>query len=182
MVNKGPRVYLRFFRVEDAEALLELMNRNRKLFEKVVPTRKESFYSLEHQQSMIELWMKEREEDKGYSFGIFLNENDELIGEISLFDVVRGPMLKCILGYCLDEKQNGKGYMTEALHLIMKFAFKEANFHRIEAGVMPHNVGSIRVLEKAGFKKEGYARKNVRINGNWEDHLMFSVLAEEFLT
>lgn len=110
---------------------------------------------------MIELWTKEREEDRRYSFGIFLNENDELIGEISLFDVVRGPMMKCILGYCLDEQQNGKGYMTEALHLIMKFAFKEANFHRIEAGVMPHNVGSIRVLEKAGFKKEGYARKNV---------------------
>jgi ribosomal-protein-alanine N-acetyltransferase len=45
---------------------------------------------------------------------------------------------------------------------------------------MPSNPGSIRVLEKAGFQKEGLARKMVEINGKWEDHLMFAVLDEEF--
>jgi ribosomal-protein-alanine N-acetyltransferase len=89
-------------------------------------------------------------------------------------------MQKCILGYCLDQQHNGKGYTTEAIYLILSIAFTEDGFHRVEAGVMPSNQGPIRVLEKAGFQKEGLARKLVEINGKWEDHLMFAILDEEF--
>ncbi|MDF9767149.1 RimJ/RimL family protein N-acetyltransferase [Bacillus velezensis] len=49
----------------------------------------------------------------------------------------------------------------------------------IEAGVMPHNKASIRVLEKAGFHKEGIARKNVKINGKWEDHQVLAIIHPE---
>lgn len=176
----GERVYIRFIGADDTEALLELIQRNRNLFEQVVPKRKESFYTLEEQAKIIDRWTKIREEDKRYTFGIFLNETNQLIGEISLFEVQRGPLQKCILGYCLDQKHNGKGYMTEAIYLILSFAFTEAGLHRVEAGVMPSNLGSIRVLEKAGFQKEGLARKLLEINGKREDHLMFAVLDEEF--
>lgn len=176
----GERIYIRFIGADDAGALLDLMQRNRNLFEQVVPKRKESFYTLEEQAKIIDGWIKIREEDKRYTFGIFLNESNQLIGEISLFEVQRGPMQKCILGYCLDQQYNGKGYMTEAIYLILSFAFTEAGLNRVEAGVMPSNPGSIRVLEKAGFQKEGLARKLLEINGKREDHLMFAVLNEEF--
>jgi ribosomal-protein-alanine N-acetyltransferase len=76
----------------------------------------------------------------------------------------------------LDKDHNGKGYTTQAVKLIVKHAFEELKLHRIEAGVMPHNIGSIRVLEKAGFHKEGLARKNVKINGKWEDHEVLAIL------
>lgn len=66
--------------------------------------------------------------------------------------------------------------MTEAVKLIVDFAFHELKLHRIEAGVMPRNLGSMRVLEKAGFHKEGIARKNVKINGVWEDHQVLAIL------
>jgi ribosomal-protein-alanine N-acetyltransferase len=62
------------------------------------------------------------------------------------------------------------------VRLIVDYAFEVLKLHRIEAGVMPHNIGSIRVLEKAGFHKEGLSKKNVKINGRWEDHLHFAIV------
>jgi ribosomal-protein-alanine N-acetyltransferase len=180
MNDNVERVYIRFIGVDDTEDLLDLMQRNRKLFEGVVPLRNESFYTREVQEKTVENWIKQREEDKRYAFGIFLKETQQLIGEISLFDVQRGPLQKCILGYCLDQAHNGKGFMTEAIHLVLIFAFTEAGLQRVEAGVMPRNLGSMRVLEKAGFQQEGLARKLLEINGLREDHVMFAVLAEDF--
>ncbi|KRE98412.1 alanine acetyltransferase [Paenibacillus sp. Soil766] len=181
MNNNGGRVYIRFLDVNDTEDLLNLMLRNRQLFEGVCPKRNESFYTKEVQELGIESCLKHRQEDKRYAFGIFLNETGQLIGDISLFEVQRGPHQKCILGYSMDQAHNGKGYMTEAIHLIMKFAFEEVGLLRVEASVMPRNVGSMRVLEKAGFRQEGLARKLLEINGVREDHMMFAMLAEDYL-
>ena len=72
--------------------------------------------------------------------------------------------------------------MTEAVKLVVRYAFEVLSFHRIEAGVMPHNVGSMKVLLKAGFTKEGIARKNVRINGKWEDHQTLAILEEDVIS
>lgn len=65
----------------------------------------------------------------------------------------------------MDQDHNGKGYMTEAVKLVVNYAFEELKFHSIEAGVMPNNTGSMKVLLKSGFHKEGIAKKNVKING-----------------
>jgi [ribosomal protein S5]-alanine N-acetyltransferase len=62
------------------------------------------------------------------------------------------------------------------VRLVVGYAFEVLKLHRIEAGVMPHNIGSIRVLEKTGFHKEGLSKKNVKINGKWEDHLHFAIV------
>ena len=93
---------------------------------------------------------------------------------MSLSEIVKGNFQSCWIGYYLDRNHNGKGYMTEAVTYTADYAFKELGLHRIEAGVMPHNEASIRLLEKAGFEKEGIARESVRINGKWEDHLILS--------
>lgn len=121
-----------------------------------------------------------REKDAGCSFGICLKEEGTLIGQIGFFKVERGPAQKAMIGYSMDQDHNGKGYMTEAVRLIVDYGFKELNLHRIEAEVMPRNTGSIRILEKTGFHKEGIARKNVMINGNWEDNQVLAVINEEF--
>lgn len=179
MSDKNSPVYIRFFEPADAEALLALHVRNRDFFQTYNPARDEAFYTLETQLANIGNGKDERSQDKRYPFGIFLRETDELVGEISLFEVKRGPLQKCMLGYSLDQAHNGKGYASEAVRQVVKFAFKEAGLHRIEAGAMPRNKGSLRVLEKAGFRPEGLARKNVKINGVWEDHQMFSILDED---
>jgi ribosomal-protein-alanine N-acetyltransferase len=123
MIRTGERLYIRPFEIGDLEALLALMLRNRQLFEQVVPTRLESFYTMDHQASSIELWKQTDQEGRRYSFGIFLKGTDELIGEASLFEIVRGPLQKAMLGYCLDAGYNSKGYMTEAIHLCAGLRF-----------------------------------------------------------
>ncbi|WP_068776002.1 GNAT family N-acetyltransferase [Paenibacillus sp. FJAT-26967] len=181
MHYRGSQFFLRPYVLEDADAISDLMVRNRDLFDPFTPTRNESYYTAAEQRKNIELWTQAREADERYSFGIFAAATDQLIGDISLFEVARGPLQKCMLGYCLDMKYNGKGIVSEAVRVIVNFAFEEAGFHRIEAGVQPRNKGSIRVLEKAGFQREGLARKNVKIHGEWQDHYIYAILEEDIL-
>lgn len=178
MKIEGEKIYLRMLEISDAEEMLDMQLKNKGFFKKYSATRGDEFYTLDYQREAIKNNMNLKERDEKYSFGIFLKENDKLIGSIALSEVMRGPLQSCFIGYTLDKQHNGKGYMTEAVRLLVDYAFKELALHRIEAGVMPHNLGSMRVLEKAGFQKEGIARKNVEINGRWEDHQVFAIINE----
>lgn len=174
MNNHGERIYLRFLNVEDAPALLDLQLRNRAVFEEISASeRSETFYTLEGQVALLEGWNKAREEGKRYSFGIFLKHAHELIGEISLFELELDSISKWIVGYVLDQARNGKGYMSEALRLVLNFAVNDAGIKRVEAGALPDNAGSIRVLRKAGFQETD--RQNIKIKGIWKEHVMFAV-------
>ncbi|MDR9745633.1 MULTISPECIES: GNAT family N-acetyltransferase [Paenibacillus] len=174
MDNREERIYLRFLNVEDAPTLLDLQFRNRAVFEEISASeRSETFYTLEGQVALLEGWNKAREEGKRYSFGIFLNNTHELIGEISLFELELDSTAKWIVGYVLDQVQNGKGYMSDALRLALDFAMNEAGIKRVEAGALPDNAGSIRVLRKAGFQETD--RQNIKIKGSWKEHVMFAV-------
>lgn len=175
----GPTIYLRFYEESDAEARLSLFQRNEDFFRPYLFTMNKAFYTIEGQKWEIQKAHEGRDEDRMYSFGIFLNDTDELIGGISLFQVLRDPLQSCVLGYQLDQQHNGKGIMTEAVKLIVEYGIQTLGLHRIEAGVQPHNIGSMRVLEKAGFIKEGIARKNVMVNGHWKDHQMLAIIQED---
>ena len=175
----GKNTYIRQLEVSDAAAVLELQIRNKDFFQTYTPMRIEGFYTIEGQVKVIEANIAQSESDSRYSFGIFLNETDKMIGNVALSEILRGPLQSCYIGYYMDQQQNGKGYMTEAVMLAVGFAFKELELHRIEAGVMPHNIRSMKVLEKAGFHKEGIAIKNVKINGKWEDHQVLAIVGAD---
>ncbi|WP_338779833.1 GNAT family protein [Metabacillus sp. FJAT-52054] len=173
-------IYLQPLSAEDAEPILKMEQRNREFFSQFAPDRDDQYYTLEGQISRMKKFEENREKDSGYSFGIYLHQSKKLIGQIGFFKVERGPAQKAMIGYSLDQDHNGKGYMTEAVQLIVDFGFNELNLHRIEAEVMPHNKGSIRILEKSGFHKEGISKKNVMINGNWEDHQVLAIINESY--
>ncbi|MCM3178546.1 GNAT family protein [Cytobacillus horneckiae] len=173
---KSENIYLRPFILSDADELLHLRNKNRSFLEKYSMTRPTTYWSLEAQQELIVKWEQNKQEDIEYYFGIYKVNGHKLIGTISLFQVMRGPQQSAFIGYDLDQDHNGNGFTTEAAKLIVNYAFDTLNLHRIQAGVMPHNIGSIRVLEKAGFHKEGIAIKNVKINGIWEDHQVLAII------
>ena len=173
---KGKKVYVRFLRSSDAAEKLKLEIENRGFFEAYAMTRYPDFYTLPLQRELIEIYAEQKEDDQAYSFGIFENETDRLVGTISLVQVMRGPLQSAVLGYALDQKHNNKGYTTEAVELVVGYAFRKLALHRIEAGVMPGNDASIRVLEKAGFHKEGIALQNVQINGEWQDHQILAII------
>ncbi|QST00409.1 GNAT family N-acetyltransferase [Pontibacillus sp. ALD_SL1] len=173
---KSTVIYIRSFTMEDIESLLHLQQDNRAFFESTSMAREPDFYTYDNQRDRIQKFIEYQKQDQSYKFGIFLRENDELIGEVSLFDVKRGALQSAMIGYSLALDYNGKGYATEAVKLVVAYAFTVLGLHRIEAGVMPKNKASCRVLEKAGFHKEGLAIKNVKINGIWEDHQVFAVI------
>ncbi|WP_286160759.1 GNAT family protein [Virgibacillus sp. 7505] len=167
-------IEVRLVEEKDTAELLSLELRNKEFFQLYTGSRDDHFYTLEGQRERTDRAITSAAEDTGYSFVILLDGH--IIGIIMLSEVVRWNLQSCWIGYFLDKEQNGKGYMTEAVRQVVSIAFKELEFHRLEAGVMPHNIGSIKVLLKAGFHKEGIAKQNVKINGKWQDHQTLAII------
>jgi ribosomal-protein-alanine N-acetyltransferase len=173
---KGQNIYIRLLTINDVNDLLQLEKNNQEFFQKYTMKRPSDYYTVDFQKDLINQKIEKAKNDTDYNFGIFKIDNDELIGTIGLFHVMRGPSQSAMVGYSLSKNHNGKGYTTEAVKLVLDYAFTTLKLHRIEAGVMPHNIGSIRVLEKAGFEKEGISKSNVKINGKWEDHQVLAII------
>lgn len=170
------QVYVRFPEEADAAELAAMYQRNQEFFDKYSPSNSEEFYTEEKQLQMIVKSKTDRVEDKKYDFVVCHRENDRIIGSVGLSFVVRGPLQSSMIGYSLDRDYNGKGYMTEAVKQVVLYAFEQLKFHRITGEASPRNPGSIRVLENAGFHKEGISRSNVKINGVWEDHQVLAII------
>jgi ribosomal-protein-alanine N-acetyltransferase len=101
------------------------------------------------------------------------------VGKIALNGVMRGAMYGAYLGYWMAAESQGRGLVTEGIRAVLDFAFDAARLHRIQAAIMPHNARSLRVVEKLGFRREGYAERYLQIAGKWEDHVLFAKTREE---
>ena len=119
-------------------------------------------------------------DDEGYSFFIWRNSDAQLVGGIGLTYVRRGVSETASVGYWLGQSFTGRGYMTEALKLAADFGFRTQQLHRLEAACLPHNMPSRRLLERVGFRPEGYAKGYLRIDGLWQDHQLYGLLADEW--
>ena len=119
--------------------------------------------------------------DAGSSIQLFIFQKDpeRLVGGITIGLIRRGVAQMCMLGYWMGEQYAGKGRMFAALQLVIRYIFDELRLHRIEAACIPTNMRSASLLQKAGFRKEGYLHKYLRINGQWQDHQLFALIKEE---
>lgn len=124
-------------------------------------------------------YARDRKEGRSLTFLLFRSRTDELLGGLTLSNIRRGVSQTATLGYWMGERYAGKGHMSAAVAMILPFCFDVLNLHRIEAACLPVNGPSIRLLENAGFQREGYARNYLLINGSWQDHLLFACLAED---
>ena len=84
------------------------------------------------------------------------------------------------IGYWMRTSLTGHGYMTEAVRLMLRYAFTALGLHRIEANVQPHNQDSLAVLQRVGFVKEGFSRRYLKIGGRWRDHERWTILVEDW--
>jgi ribosomal-protein-alanine N-acetyltransferase len=173
-------LYIRPLEMEDAPALLDLRVRNRASFRPFEPVQGERHFTLEGQWDEIATCAQDARLDRRYAFGIFLSPDDEIVGRIALSNVARGAWQNATVGYYVAVEHQGRGYATEALRLVLRFAFEEAGLHRVQAGVVPENRASARVLEKAGFRREGMAERYINIDGRWRDHLIFAITKEDW--
>ena len=123
----------------------------------------------------------ERREGRRYDFALFAADDaSTMIGQIALTNVVRGVFQACYVGYGLAANAQGKGYMTEALAAVIRFAFEEVRLHRLMANYMPRNERSAAVLKRLGFVIEGTAKDYLFIAGRWEDHVLTSLTNPAF--
>lgn len=121
---------------------------------------------------------RETKNGSGYGFGLFVG--GQFAGEVNLNNLQRGPFQNAYLGYWVDQRHAGNGYIPEAVVLALKFAFEELTLHRVQISIVPRNEPSRRVVEKLGIRHEGLAERYLEINGQWEDHLRFAITSEEW--
>lgn len=115
----------------------------------------------------------------GVTLFIFDLRSERMLGGISVTNLRRGVAQTASLGYWVGERQARQGLMTEALLLTLDYLFGGLGLHRIEAACLPHNVASRRLLEKIGFQEEGRGRDYLRIAGQWQDHVLYGLLADD---
>jgi ribosomal-protein-alanine N-acetyltransferase len=115
---------------------------------------------------------------RGHAIAFFIMENSSrrLVGGITVGNIRRGVAQSGQIGYWVGERFAGKGLMVDAVRLVVPYAFGSLHLHRIEAACIPGNARSIRVLEKAGFTREGLLRSYLKINGSWQDHYLYSLV------
>jgi len=117
--------------------------------------------------------------DLAYAFLIFRNEDNALVGGLTLANIRRGVAQAGSIGYWIGAPFARNGYMTAAMRGLIPFCFGTLRLHRLEAACIPTNTASIRLLEKTGFQREGYARRYLCINGVWQDHLLYARLKDD---
>jgi len=117
--------------------------------------------------------------DQAYSFFIFRSADEVLVGGITLSNVRRGVAQAGSIGYWMGQSYARQGLMSVALRALIVFSFSGLRLHRLEAACITTNVASIRLLEKSGFQREGYARQYLCINGIWQDHLLYARLKDD---
>jgi ribosomal-protein-alanine N-acetyltransferase len=124
---------------------------------------------------------REWKRGEAYVLLIALRQAGEpLVGRVAFGGVMRGVFQNAYLGYWVDAEHQSKGLMTEAVASATSFALGEARLHRVQAAVMPRNAASLRVLDKLGYRREGFAERYLCIAGTWEDHVIFATTAEEW--
>lgn len=176
----GQQCMLRTFVETDANALAQLLQNNKFFWSIYEPLHRDEYYSEQTQRQKIIEGLRLSQENREFSFGIFDRQTQQLIGHISLYAIKRLPYSSAFVGYSMDQHYAGRGIATEAVALVLEFAFRTLNIHRIEAYVAPENVASVRVLEKSEFVREGLLRELLFINGHWVDHYMYAILQRDY--
>jgi ribosomal-protein-alanine N-acetyltransferase len=113
-------------------------------------------------------------------FLVFRRSDDALVGVFNFSEIVRGAFQSAYLGYYAFAPHARSGYMSEGLELALRAAFRTLKLHRVEVNVQPGNRRSLALVRRAGFVREGFSRRYVRIGGRWCDHVRLALLAEDW--
>jgi ribosomal-protein-alanine N-acetyltransferase len=123
-------------------------------------------------------YVKSRQGPGDDGFLVCDRQSGRIAGVVNLNCIVRGLFQSAYLGYYACAEFAGKGYMTEGLELVARFAFGEMGLHRLDANIQPGNGASIALARKCGFRKEGFSPKYLRVMGEWRDHERWARVGE----
>ena len=166
------QVIIRAPELEDAEAFLEAVHRSRELHASWIhPPLTARDY---------ELYLERFETGENVSRLVCHSQTNELVGLINLNNIIRGFFQNSFLGFYAFSPHQGTGLMQRGFRLVLTEAFGPLELHRVEANIQPDNQASINFVRRAGFRKEGYSPRYLRIAGSWKDHERWALLAEDF--
>ena len=106
--------------------------------------------------------------------------DDQLLGFFNVSQIARGSLQSAYLGYAAAHKFARQGYMREGMELVLRAAFLDLRLHRLEANIQPGNEASIALARGAGFQREGYSPRYLKIGGRWRDHERWALLADDW--
>jgi ribosomal-protein-alanine N-acetyltransferase len=178
-VIRGDGVYLRYPRVADFVAWSKLRAESHAFLSPWEPLWATDELSKGAFRRRLRRYQKEARQDTAYAFLVFRQMDNALVGGCTLSNVRRGVTQCCALGYWVGERFSRQGHMFDAVRGLIPFIFRTLGLHRIEAACLPDNEASRSLLVKAGFRQEGIARRYLQINGEWQDHVLFALLADE---
>jgi [ribosomal protein S5]-alanine N-acetyltransferase len=178
-VIRGEGLYLRAPQVADYEAWAALREASRAFLEPWEPIWPADDLTRAAFRRRIRRYAEEIQTDSAYPMFIFQEAGDTLMGGLTLGLVRRGVAQACTLGYWMGQAHAGRGHMTRAVRMAARFAFHDLGLRRIEAACLPRNMASLRLLEKARFTREGYARRYLCIAGAWQDHILYALLKDD---
>ncbi len=176
----GQRVLLRAPRLSDYPAWRDLRRLSRDFLRPFEPRWTEADLAQRVYATRLRRAREEAREGTDYTFLIFTRDDERLVGGVTLSNIRRRAAQYVNLGYWMGQPFAGQGLMTEAVGLVVPFCFDTLGLHRIHAAFLPHNLASRRVLEKNGFREEGFAENYLQIDGRWADHVLFGLTRERY--
>ena len=169
----GERVFLRPPATEDYEELTALVRKSRRFYGGFIAM------PFKNRKQFAE-YVKRSPAGDRFRFLICRKSDGVIIGSIGLFHIVRLLLQSGVVGYMVGAPFARQGFATEALRLVLRFAFKTLKLHRIEANIQPDNIASIALVKRVGFKFEGCSPRYLKTRGKWRDHERWAILAEDW--
>ncbi len=179
-VLRGDAVYLRPAEMRDFDEWAMLRERSRSFLVAWEPVWPSDDLTRAAFRRRLRLHAEEMNRDEAYPFLVF-RDDDVMLGGLTIGQIRRGVAQTATLGYWMGEAHAGRGYMSRAVRAATGFVFSSLRLHRLEAACLPHNAASMQLLQSVGFRREGYARSYLRINGRWQDHILFALLESDLV-
>ena len=178
MTYYTPRLILKTLDESYAENVLNFYLENKGLFEQYESTRPDNFYTIDYIKLVLAWEMTTVEKGSAVRFWVFEPGNEKkIIGTVSFQNMDHSTYRSCRLGYKFHQSFHHMGYGFEAVLHSCDIIFSDFNIHRIEAHTMPSNIPSIKLLEKVGFQYEGLLRDYAKIQGQFRDHKLYSLIS-----
>jgi [ribosomal protein S5]-alanine N-acetyltransferase len=171
-VTERERIFLRSPKKSDVTEFLTLNRRSRSFNRGLAspPTQPEQF----------DAFIQRSRKPDCVCFFICRRKDGAIVGSISLSQIFRGGFQSAYLGYHIGAVHARKGYMTEAIRLVLQYAFVDLKLHRLEANIQPGNAASIALVKRVGFVREGLSRRYLKICGRWRDHERWAMIVEDW--
>lgn len=170
------RLYLRAPRMEDHIPWVALRREGADFLDPWEPVRAHDHLSHAAFRARVRHAARAIKLERGLPLFLFARDNDLLLGAITLDNVQRGPALYATVGYWIGQPFARQGYMAEALTAVVDHAHAKMGLGRIQAGCLPENAASQRLLTRCGFGFEGYAQSYLQIAGRWRTHCIYAHL------